>query len=72
MHANYTYGKFRREFGKQCRFSKWGPVVLADIKPDPELEEQWVPENPINKDTNEGIEWSEHDVCLIGYLRFLT
>lgn len=65
MYSNYTYGKFRREYGKQCRFNKWGPIMLEDIKPDPELEKQWIPKNPINKATNIGIEWSEHDVRLI-------
>lgn len=62
MHSNYTYSKCRRDYGKQCRFSKWGPKVLEDMKPDAELEKNWLLKNPINKETDCGVEWSEHDV----------
>jgi len=62
MNINYTYSKLRREFGKQCRFSKCGPTVLENLMPDPSLEEQWLPQNPINKSTNNSIEWAEHEV----------
>lgn len=75
MDTNYTYVKSRREFGKQCRFSNVGPTVLYNLMPDPSQEEQWLLRNPIDKNTQEGIEWSEHEVsrilkCLEMYLLF--
>lgn len=62
MNVNYTYSKLRREYGRQCRFSKCGPKVLENIKPDPSLEDQWIMENPVNRSTNKGVQWSEHEV----------
>lgn len=64
MEANYTYTKSRREFGKQCRFSDHGPIVLVNITPDPSLDEQWIQKNPVNKSTNKGVQWSEHEVTI--------
>uniref|UniRef100_A0A2S2Q9G9 Dynein intermediate chain 2, axonemal n=1 Tax=Sipha flava TaxID=143950 RepID=A0A2S2Q9G9_9HEMI len=61
MEINYTYSKRRREFGKQIRFGDHGPVVLACVMPDPSLEEQWVHEDPVNRSTNNGVQWSEHE-----------
>jgi len=65
MYTNYTYSKFRREFGKQCRFNKCGPIVLENLMPDPNLEEQWFSKNLVNKCTNKSIEWSEHEVSIV-------
>lgn len=62
MCANYTYGKLRRDYGKQCRFSKCGPTVMVSLLPDISQEEQWIPKNPVNKYTNYSVEWSEHEV----------
>lgn len=65
MFSNYTYAKLRREYGKQCRFSKCGPIVLENLMPDPSQEEQWLPKNPINKSTSKTIDWSEHEVTYL-------
>jgi len=66
MNANYTYSKLRREYGRQCSFVKSGPIVLVNVTPEPGTEEQlWSPENPVDKSTNKGIDWSEHEVILM-------
>lgn len=70
MNPNFTYSKFRREFGRQCRFSKCGPKVLENIAPDPSQEDQWLPEDPVNKSTNNGIEWSEHEASHMFWFYF--
>lgn len=63
MNTNYTYSKLRREYGRQCSFVKSGPTVLVNVTPEPGLEEQlWSPENPVDKSTNKGNDWSEHEV----------
>lgn len=62
MEINYTYVKSRREFGKQCRFSNWGPTTLVNCLPDLNEEEQWLLRNPIDKSTQKGVELSEHQV----------
>lgn len=61
MHATYSYSKCRREFGRQCRFNKSGPTVLVDLPPDAGPEDQWLSENPVERSTNDGIDWSEHE-----------
>lgn len=70
MYNNYTYGKFRRDYGRQCRFTKTGPIVSVNLMPDPSLEEQWVPKNPVNRSTNKGIEWSEHEVSTTFFINY--
>lgn len=62
MYTSYTYGKFRHEFGKQCRFSKSSSTVLVNLLPDLNQEELWIPKNPVNKSTNKSVELSEHEV----------
>lgn len=62
MHTNYSYTKLRREYGKQCKFGKWGPKVLENLLPDAKLEENWIEENICDNETCKGIEWSAHDV----------
>lgn len=64
MEVNYTYSKHRREFGKQCRFTDYGPIVLTSVMPDLSLEDQWIPKNPVNKSTNNSVQWSEHEVAI--------
>ncbi|CAH1736392.1 unnamed protein product [Aphis gossypii] len=62
MNTSYTYSKLRREYGRQCSFVKSGPTVLVNVMPEPGLEEQmWSPENPVDKSTNKGTDWSEHE-----------
>lgn len=63
MFTNYTYGKFRRQFGKQCRFSKFGPAVLENLMPEPRHGDQWLDKNPVDKSTGNSVEWSLHEVC---------
>jgi len=71
MNANYTYSKLRREYGRQCSFVKSGPTVLANVTPEPGTEEQlWSPENPVDKSTNKGNDWSEHEVILMIHYHF--
>ncbi|XP_050528690.1 dynein intermediate chain 3, ciliary-like isoform X2 [Daktulosphaira vitifoliae] len=65
MYSNFTYAKLRREFGRQCVFSKWGPRFLENLLPDSNLEYQWITKNPCNRSTNLGVDWSEHEVNTI-------
>lgn len=62
MYTNYTYSKLRREFGRHCRFTKCGPKVLENLMPDPGLSDDWLSKNPVDKGTNIGVDWSEHEV----------
>jgi len=73
MNTSYTYSKLRREYGRQCSFIKSGPTVLVNVTPEPGLEEQmWSPENPVDKSTNKGNDWSEHEVISIMLLRLFN
>ncbi|XP_050529804.1 dynein intermediate chain 3, ciliary-like [Daktulosphaira vitifoliae] len=65
MHANYSYTKLRREYGKQCKFNKWGPKILENVLPDMKLEENWIKDNVCDSETCKGVEWSAHDVNTI-------
>lgn len=62
MNTTYAYGKFRREFGKQCRFSKRGPIVLEDLTPDIEQCDQWITRNTLNQSVGVSVDWSACEV----------
>lgn len=60
----YAYGKFRREYGKQCRFSKYGPNLNEDLMSDAEQESQWIMRKVLNKPVGIGVDWSECEVSV--------
>lgn len=64
MYTNYTYGKFRRDFGKPCQFQMYGPIELENLFPDPTKEEMWLLKNPIDNSTLITVEKSAHEVSL--------
>lgn len=65
MYVTYAYGKYRREFGKQCRFNKRGPIVMDDLMPDINHEDQWVTRNTLNKHVGVDVDFSMHEVSVV-------
>lgn len=62
MEIVYVYVKKRSEFGKQCNFSDRQAELNIDIPPNPELAEQFVERNPVDKGIQCSTSMSEHEV----------
>ncbi|XP_006886454.1 PREDICTED: dynein intermediate chain 2, axonemal [Elephantulus edwardii] len=61
MEIVYVYVKKRSEFGKQCNFSDHQAELNIDIPPNPELAEQFVERNPVDKGVQCSTSMSEHE-----------
>lgn len=62
MEIVYVYVKRRSEFGKQCNFSDRQAELNIDIQPNPELAQQFVERNPVDKGIQCSTSMSEHEV----------
>uniref|UniRef100_A0A8D0YGC7 Dynein axonemal intermediate chain 2 n=2 Tax=Sus scrofa TaxID=9823 RepID=A0A8D0YGC7_PIG len=61
MEIVYVYVKRRSEFGKQCNFSDRQAELNIDIQPNPELAQQFVERNPVDKGIQCSTSMSEHE-----------
>ncbi|CAL8102283.1 unnamed protein product [Calicophoron daubneyi] len=62
MEITYVYTKKRSEFGRQCAFSDRNAELHVDVKPDPELANNYIAMNPVERGVQCSEEMSEHDV----------
>ncbi|TGZ68192.1 hypothetical protein CRM22_004380 [Opisthorchis felineus] len=62
MEITYVYTKKRAEFGRQCNFSDRNAELHVDISPDPELANNYVAMNPVQRSIQCSTEMSEHEV----------
>lgn len=56
------YVKKRSEFGKHCNFTDRHAELNIDIAPNPQLAEQYVERNPVDKGVQCSVSMSEHEV----------
>uniref|UniRef100_G3VY15 Dynein axonemal intermediate chain 2 n=1 Tax=Sarcophilus harrisii TaxID=9305 RepID=G3VY15_SARHA len=62
MEIVYVYVKRRSEFGKQCNFSDRQAELSIDIPPNPELNEQFIVRDPVDRGIQCSYDMSEHEV----------
>lgn len=55
------YTKLRKDFGRHCAFTDEAAEVLADLRPDAALEEEYVDRNPCTTNVQVAPEYSEHE-----------
>jgi hypothetical protein len=60
MDMQYVYTKKRSEFGRQVHFTERAVDIIADIQPNPELLQDYIPRNPVETGVQNVREFSEH------------
>lgn len=62
MEIVHVYQRKRAEFGRQCNFDDRSAQMLADIKPNPEMEKDYLVRDPVEFAIQNTKEFSEHEV----------
>jgi dynein intermediate chain 2 len=62
MEIVHVYQRKRAEFGRQCNFDDRSAQMLADIKPNPEMEKEYLVRDPVEFAIQNTKEYSEHEV----------
>jgi hypothetical protein len=60
MDIQYVYTKKRSEFGRQVHFTDRPVEIIADIQPNPDLLQDYIPRNPVEFGVQNVREFSEH------------
>jgi len=60
MDIQYVYTKKRSEFGRQVHFTDRPVEIIADIQPNPDLIQDYIPRNPVECGVQNVREFSEH------------
>ncbi|XP_024940579.1 dynein intermediate chain 3, ciliary-like [Cephus cinctus] len=62
MEPTHVYVKARAEFGRQCFFDSYGPVIDEDIQPDHLAYQDYIRRNPCHVASQKPKQYAVHEV----------